>query len=228
MTISTALGRIAKKCVKSRRLGDRQVKNSAIYIGVPSRNIIKDYRNGGVYHAYNRGVNGREIFVDDHDRRVFLAILAERLPASDVGLITYCLMPNHFHLVLRQYGDGGITRLLHAAFTAYVRYFNARHDRYGALFQSTFKASGPHGSIAARKVIAYVHLNPTDLRGEIWERYEFSGHQVFLEPTAPDWIDSQAAGSIFENRAAYLSFMEISERGRGKLAREISALWTPR
>lgn len=196
--------------------------------GMPSRNVVKQYRNGAVYHAYNRGVNGRKIFVDDHDRRVFLKILAERLPRRDVGLVTYCLMPNHFHLVLWQYEDGGITRLLHAAFTSYVRYFNARHDRYGSLFQGTFKASGPHRTAAARRVIAYVHLNPQELRGEVWDQYEFSGHRAFLIDSPPPWIDRRAAATLFDSRDAYLDFMRVCERGRGKLEREVSALWVPR
>lgn len=196
---------------------------------MPSRNIIKRYRNGAVFHAYNRGVNGTEIFFDDFDRRRFIEIFAARLPAPDVGLVSFCLMPNHFHLALWQYLDRGVTRLMHSALTSYVRYFNARHQRYGRLFQNTFKASGPHDVDAARKIIAYVHLNPLDLRrGPGWEDYEFSSHSDFLTPESPAWLDRGAGEAIFGDRERYLSWMGKAERGRKKLTHDMSALWTPR
>ncbi|MBK5229559.1 MAG: transposase [Thermoleophilia bacterium] len=154
---------------------------SAIKDDVPSRNVIKRYRNDAFFHAYNRGINGDEIFVDNFDRQMFLAAFVRRLPSPDVSLVAYCLMPNHFHLVLRQRRDAGITRLMRPALTSYVRQFNGRHRRFGGLFQGVFKASDPLTKRAARSVVAYVHLNPIDLRrGVPWEEYEFSSHRVFL------------------------------------------------
>lgn len=195
---------------------------------MPSRNVIKHYRNDAAYHVYNRGVNGDEIFVDDVDRNTFLTTLKERLPASDVGLIAYCLMPNHFHLVLWQYENDGVTRLMRSAMCSYVRKFNGRHHRYGPLFQSTFKAAHPLASPSARKVTAYVHLNPSDLkRGLPWTEYEFSSHKNFLDPNAPQWLDSAAANRLFLNRGSYEKFMTITERARKRLSREISGLWVP-
>lgn len=195
---------------------------------MPSRNVVKNYRNGAYFHAYNRGVDGQQIFRDDHDRNWFMHELTSRLPALDVALVAFALMPNHFHLVLKQLRDDGISRLMQVLSSTYTRRFNGRHNRYGSLFQGKFRASGPHDKAAARKVIAYTHLNPIDLRGgEPWERYEFSSHTLFTGDRVEKWFDASIAEDLFVTDDAYSKFMRQSERRRKQLDREVSALWTP-
>ncbi|MBI5311235.1 MAG: transposase [Actinobacteria bacterium] len=195
---------------------------------MPSRNVVKNYRNGAFFHAYNRGANGQAIFLDDHDRNWFMYELTSRLPALDVALVAFALMPNHFHLVLKQLRDGGITRLMHALSGTYTRRFNTRHNRYGSLFQGKFKASGPHGKEAARKVTAYTHLNPIDLRAaEPWERFEYSSHRLFTGERVETWFAKPIASDLFPTDDSYAKFMRQSERRRKQLERDVSALWTP-
>ena len=105
---------------------------------MPSQNIIKQYVPGGYYHVYNRGVDKGDIFIDDNDYRVMLSILSSYLmPVSDpfraqrrkdleggVTCQAYCLMPNHFHLLLKQENISDITTFMRCTMTAYVRYFN--------------------------------------------------------------------------------------------------------
>lgn len=213
---------------KKLRIGAEGTYFRGISLGMPSRNVRKIYRDGGIYHAYNRGVNGDRIFVDDHDRRRFLHTLTSRLPAADVAMVAYCLMPNHFHVVLLQLREGGVTRLMHAALTAYARQFNARHERYGSLFQDTFKASGPHGEDAARRAVAYVHLNPLDLSGgQGYEDFEFSSHRLYAGGETAEWFDPATVKRLYGSTDGYLSYMQRAERGRKKLGREVSALWSP-
>ena len=122
--------------------------------------------NNEVYHVYNRGVEKRLIFSDDKDRFRFIHNLYEmnnslpvlnskywlakkdhnmevRLPYIRDGLVeilAFCLMPNHYHLLLRQAQDKGIVKFMQKLGTAYTNYFNIKNERVGPLFQGRFKA----------------------------------------------------------------------------------------
>src|SRR3989338_4038652 len=121
------------------------------------------FTNGNYYHIYNRGVEKRNIFMGRRDYQQFLLTMdfyhKNPLPAklSDfkrgiekakkienqidlVGIYSYCLMPNHFHILLKQNVDGGITKFLRKFANSYTSYFNTKYDRIGPLFQGTFKA----------------------------------------------------------------------------------------
>src|ERR1043166_5683188 len=121
-----------------------------------SRNLEKIYLEESVYHIYNRGINKRRIFLEDVDYAVFLNLLKRYLdkePTKDrkgreyewlhnrIELLAFCLMPNHFHLLLYQKDPEAMTRLLRGVCTSYTGYFNKKYKRMGPLFQDRFKAS---------------------------------------------------------------------------------------
>ena len=134
---------------------------------MPHKNTIKPYVDNGFYHVYNRGVNKGDIFFDDQDYRVFLHLLKYYLspvqsldkehPLTDlmeivrprplanlekeVDLVAYCLMPNHFHLLLKQNTIDGMTKLMRRLMTTFAMYINKRHHRVGHLFQAKYKAA---------------------------------------------------------------------------------------
>ena len=118
---------------------------------------------GEYYHIYNRGTDKRIIFNNDYDRNRFLILLY--LANSNLGfqiradtgrklfdyfnddrgetlvdICCYCLMPNHFHILVREKEEGGITKFLHKLKTSYSSYYNKKNERKGTLFESTFKA----------------------------------------------------------------------------------------
>jgi putative transposase len=126
---------------------------------------------GGVcYHVINRGVARLEVFHKDADYRAFLDMMAEgnaRLPMRLLGL---CLMPNHFHLVLRPRGDGDLSRWMHWLMTSQVsRYRRHYHDTGGGhLWQGRFKAFPIQQDRHLLTVLRYVEANP--LRGGLVRR----------------------------------------------------------
>lgn len=144
---------------------------------------------GQYYHIYNRGVEKRQIFNDKWDysraietfkfyrlndlplrlseyhdlileaRKVFEeTVLNER--NGIVDFISYNLMPNHYHFLLQQTLDNGISEFLRRFSDSYTRYFNVRNDRCGSLFQGTFKAVLIESSEQLLHVSRYIHLNP--------------------------------------------------------------------
>lgn len=147
---------------------------------------------GGFYHAYNRGTEKRLIFVSkaDYDRFMLLLYHANSvapLHLNDyrsstsgelfdiergeplVDICAHCLMPNHFHLLIHESVESGISRFMHKLLTGYTMYFNARYERTGALFQGKFKAQDANGDRYLKYLISYIHLNPVKLLEPHWK-----------------------------------------------------------
>ncbi len=140
------------------------------------------------YHVYNRGVEKRLIFLDKSDRDRFLRLLylangtkpviyrdVPRRSLSDldmgeklVAIGAYCLMPNHFHLLLKEISDGGISLFMAKLTTSYAKYFNKKYKRVGPLFQSRFKAGHLMRDEHLKYLYAYIHLNPVKLLEPEW------------------------------------------------------------
>ncbi|OGI26349.1 MAG: hypothetical protein A3J76_04265 [Candidatus Moranbacteria bacterium RBG_13_45_13] len=134
--------------------------------------------NGEYYHIYNRGVEKINVFRSERDYRRFLKSLAEfntSEPAYKINranrkglnvdkepyveIIAYCLNPNHFHLLLKQIVESGISEFMHKLGTGYTMYFNKKHERAGALFQGKFKFTHIENNAQLLYVSAYVNCN---------------------------------------------------------------------
>lgn len=184
---------------------------------MPCKNSIKQYLENGYYHIYNRGVDKREIFLDDQDYLVFLHLLKFYLSPQDIkyqtnhpltevtgiipvrlhllstlpeeiDLIAYCLMPNHFHLLIKQLSKDGVTKLLRKVLTTYVMYFNRRHKRIGHLFQGIFKAVLVDNDSYLLHLSRYLHLNPCELTGMTPVNYSYSSYQYYLGYKKAPWV----------------------------------------
>ncbi|OHB18098.1 MAG: hypothetical protein A2749_02310 [Parcubacteria group bacterium RIFCSPHIGHO2_01_FULL_45_26] len=133
---------------------------------------------GEYYHVYNRGVDHRQIVSDNEDSRRFMlgldffnttrpigsiyeySLLKERPTKSPlVNIIAYCLNPNHFHLILEQLEDNGISIFLKSLTGGYTKYFNNKNKRTGSLLQGTFKAKHVNDNDYLVHLSAYVNLN---------------------------------------------------------------------
>ena len=165
---------------------------------------------GEWYHCYNRGIERRVVFGDARDYHRFLELLYlanDEFPLrrDDIGIYkfeevlkvprgkklvavgAFCLMPNHFHLVLKEIVDGGITAFMRKIGTAYTLYFNARHGRMGNLFLRPFRSRHISTDRYFQHLISYVHCNPAALYEPEWETGnvvdpQFLGEQIAAYP----------------------------------------------
>lgn len=145
----------------------------------------KEYVAGGIYHIYNRGIDGRKVFGEEEDYQKFLelienyvtkpkegggGIFKENKPSvserksqmnleGEVDVIAYCLMPDHFHLVVKQNSQDGLTKLMRRVATAYVMYFNQKQGRRGPLFENIFRAVAVQPK-SLLPLSIYLHLHP--------------------------------------------------------------------
>ena len=146
------------------------------------------FSDGEYYHIYNRGNSRQIIFLDDKDYGVFqqflyLMNMEKRITTREVGssaysyvrevqlvhIGAYCLMPNHFHILLTQKADNGISKFMQKVSTAYVMYFNKKYKRTGGLFEGKFKSKHIGTDTYLKYLYAYIHLNPAKLITPSWK-----------------------------------------------------------
>ncbi len=144
--------------------------------------------NDQIYHIYNRGVDKRDVFMDNQDYLRFIHNLfefndralisnngyyfdssnsnkmTERKPRQLlVNILIFTLMPNHFHLLVQQKEENGIIKFMQKLGTGYAMYFNKKYDRVGGLFQGRFKAVLVNKDSHFIHLPFYIHANPLDL-----------------------------------------------------------------
>ncbi len=146
--------------------------------------------NGGYYHIYNRGNSKQRIFHDNEDYFRFMSLLyacntennfrvftlsKEETPydfergKQIVSIGAYCIMPNHFHIIINQLEEKGISKFMQKVTTAYVMYYNKKYNRTGSLFESKFKSENANNDKYLKYLFSYVHLNPVKLVQKDWK-----------------------------------------------------------
>lgn len=160
--------------------------------------------NGQIYHIFNRGVEKRRIFEDRSDYRRFIKTLQyyltdglkprfshfskTKLQIDDskkvANILAYCLMPNHFHLLIKQEKDNGISELIAKLINSYTKYYNLKYGRVGPLLQGQFKAVLVENDEQLIHLSRYIHLNPlVAFLVDDLNKYEWSSFREYLSPT---------------------------------------------
>ena len=135
-----------------------------------------------------------------------------------VDLCAYCLMPNHFHLLIREKAPGGMSKFMQKLITGYTMYFNKRHDRTGSLFQGKFKATHASEDTYLKYLMAYIHLNPIKLIEPGWKEngiknmkrakkylYQYTGSSF------PEYAGNTRVESAIINREALPDYFSTSK-----------------
>ena len=138
---------------------------SARHLGHLGDNLIMPYRKvqfaqGESYHIYNRGVGRQPIFREEENYLFLLRRVKEYASAFNIAVIAYCLMPNHYHFLLRQDDQEPASRLPQRVFNSYTKAFNKRYDRTGTLFEGPYKAIHIDQDRYLLHLCRYIHANP--------------------------------------------------------------------
>lgn len=140
---------------------------------------IRIQYEGAIYHVMARSNEKKRIFFNDKDRASFLSALVEMLERFDVVLYVFCLMPNHYHLVVQTL-RGNLSQAMGWLQTTFTVRYNLWHQRAGHLFQGRFKAHLVEADHYAKKLVEYIHLNPvrpSDKQATIpFEKFDFLNH----------------------------------------------------
>lgn len=205
-----------------------------------SRNF--DFSIGEFYHAYNRGTDKRIIFNDEYDSERFIKllylcnseknivyrdVLAEESYQYERGetivdIGAYCLMPNHFHLLLHEKVDGGVSLFMLKLLTAYSTYFNNKHKRTGGLFEGKFKATHADTDEYLKYLFSYIHLNPVKIIDPKWKENGITDRnkakkylEMYAHSSYLDYMDKEREENIIINKVAFpeyfLNFQEFEQ-----------------
>ncbi|MEK7119753.1 MAG: transposase [Patescibacteria group bacterium] len=202
-----------------------------------NRNVV--FADGEIYHVYNRGVERRPVFTKkrEHQRAVdtlayyrfaslpmrysqllSLPPLAQETvwqrirknPIFEVHILAYCLMPNHFHLMVKQTQERGISRFMANVSNSYTKYFNTKYRRVGSLFQGPFKAVYVETEDQLLHLTRYVHLNPVASMlvalGEL-DAYPWSSFAEYMGNSSTQFCDTTWLRAHFSTPEKYRAFV---------------------
>jgi len=174
---------------------------------------------GAFYHVFSRGNQKQLIFFSDEDRCHFINCLRKACQKFGVVVHAYCLMPNHFHLLLET-PLGNLSRVMHFLIANYTSYFNRKHDRHGHLFQGRFRSVLVDAAVYAKELSRYIHLNP--VRSGIVERPErfaWSSYGYYCGTADPEqWLETSVVLGLISRKPGVTmrAYAEFVEDGIGK------------
>ncbi len=202
------------------------------------------FTEGEYYHVYNRGIDKRKIFFSKGDwvhfqRLLFLRntkgkhikptrVQSDALDTLDVGdtlvdVIAYALMDNHFHLLLKEKEEGGISKFMQKLLTAFSLYMNTKYDRSGPLMCRPFRAKHVDSDEYLRWIISYIHLNPIDQVEPKWKengisslketqsflsKYKYSSYQDYTNVQS-DALDTRPESAIISKDALPIDISDL-------------------
>ena len=158
--------------------------------------------NSEYYHVYNRGNGKQIIFHDDEDHKRFIGLMYAcnqvnnfksdnlkkdqglfntKINKNIVSIGAYCLMPNHFHLLITQNEPEAVSRFMKKFLTAYVMYYNKKYKRTGSLFEGKFKAEHASDDRYLKYLFSYIHLNPIKLIQKDWKEKGIKDKSIALD-----------------------------------------------
>ena len=174
---------------------------------MPRRTI--DFSKNGYYHIYNRGAGRLPIIREERNYAYLLRLLGKISRESNVTVAAYCILPNHYHWILRQDGDISAGKVPTRVFGSYSQAFNHAYERTGTLFEGPFKAKEIETEEYLMHLCRYIHLNPVKHglvdRPEHWP---YSDYLEWVGMRRSSLIDQRVVSDMFESPLGYQLFCE--------------------
>jgi putative transposase len=163
-----------------------------------------EFASGEYYHVYNRGCNREDIFREEDNYSYLERLIGESLKKCQVSMVAYCLMPNHFHFLMRQESEVAISEVIHEVFNRYVKAFNKRYGRTGTLFEERFKVRHVDNPDYLVHLCRYIHRNPVE--AGIVEEVGSWKHSDYME-WASGQKNSDLVSDLFSSPLEYARFV---------------------
>ena len=201
-----------------------------------NRKIV--FSNGQIYHAFNRGIDRRNVFtglreLSRAEELIKYYVCKEppvsyskflQLPKATrdevtqqmkkdeklVNVLAYCLMPNHFHFMLQQNSEKGLSTFISNFTNAYTKYLNTKHERAGPMFEGAFKAVLVESDEQLIHLSRYIHLNPvvsSIINEDQLPSYRWSSYPSYISEPEEGVVNSTLVISMFKSKDKYKEFV---------------------
>ena len=180
---------------------------------------------GAYYHIMNRGLAYQPVFTEQEDYKLFLKLLAECHGMWDMRVLAYCLLGNHYHLLIQTPG-ANLSRMMRHLNGLYTQRFNRQHKRDGPLFRGRYKAIVVDEEPYLLAVARYIHHNPVKAGLVKWpEKFKWSSCRLYLEKMPPVWLDTDQLLSRFTQRNRKKAFIDFM---RSKIEEPVNTFYDSR
>ncbi|MBP6673254.1 MAG: transposase [Bacteroidetes bacterium] len=163
---------------------------------------------GEFFHIYNRGVNQEPIFLENRNYDYFIQRIGEYYEPAKMEIVSYCLMPNHFHFIVRQVEANGVTEFFKGVCGGYVKAVNKAYVRSGHLFEGKYKMKFIDTNEYLIHLSRYIHLNPVRaglvMAPECWS---YSSYSAYTGVDSEIDIKSEYILHQFNGIAGYMDFV---------------------
>jgi len=170
--------------------------------------VARKKSSTGYYHIMMRGVDRQKIFKEDCDYRFFEFLLKKYSSELNIALLAYCLMTNHFHILMKTDQPALFIKKISSA---YVKYFNQRYERIGHLFQERFKSEPVEDDVYLLTVTRYILQNPQKAGIAKYNEYCWNNWSEFLHPT---FCNTEIITDILRSRECLIEYMEQTGKDR--------------
>lgn len=168
-----------------------------------------EYYPDGVYHTFNRGSHRVSIFREPDNYLFVLRKLKHYLGQLDLTLLAYCLMPNHFHFLIRQDGAQPAGMLSQRVFNSYSKAFNKRYQHSGTLFEGPYRVKHVVQTKHLLHLCRYIHANPVkDGLVALPADWPYSNYQEWVGLREGTLVDRAFVDQYFKSPAEYIEFVD--------------------
>jgi REP element-mobilizing transposase RayT len=180
------------------------------------------FAKGNYYHIYNRGAGRQPIFREERNYHYLLRLIEKVAPACEVTLLAYCLLPNHYHWLVRQDGEIPVGMLPQRVFGSYTQAFNKAYHASGTLFQGRFQARLVDTERYLRHLCCYIHTNPVK-HGltKSPDSWPYSNYQSWVDDRLTQPTCRQFVAEFFGTPARYAAYIREYLVDRTALSAEL-------
>ena len=183
---------------------------------MPYRKV--QFARGSYYHIYNRGAGRHSIFYEDKNYLYLLDLLKRAVKRLNITVIAYCLMPNHYHWLVRQDGETPAGMLAKRVFGSYTQAFNHAYHRSGTLFEGPYQAILVESDDYLHHLCRYIHANPVRhgvaLAPELWT---YSNYLEWIGERAGTLVDHEFIAAHFPLPGQYQAYVRSYLTGEAHL-----------
>jgi putative transposase len=168
-----------------------------------------NHQTGQYYHVYNRGVGRQNIFANHKNYIFLLETIKKYLKVYDLTFIAYCLMPNHYHFLIRVNAGDQLSPFLQRLFNSYSQAYNRQQNRSGTLFEGRAQFRLVDTTKYVLQLSKYIHLNPVSAGlVRLSEEWEFSNYREWIGIRNGSLVDLEFVRRFYPNLEDYAAFVQ--------------------